>query len=392
MSTADVWGDGGVSPRRVQADLLTAALFVVVCAAAAGTYGASAWATVVVMALALVTRRLSLPLMIGFAVLGAVIQLGRAELVPLADLAYAPLYFTLGADRRAVFRRTGLVGSAVAPVVAGIAAPLMRFGSGTRLGLEPVAVLAIAMSAAVVCGGGWIVGFLRFQGRQRVQARIDARLEESERLRLAEALDQQQERARIAADMHDVVAHSWAVVAAQSDGARYTMKSSPEEAARALEVIGETARSAMADVRTILTELRNREAPGAQLGYGQQEDLFERMRASGMRLQVRETGVRRPSELIALTAYRILSECLTNALKHGDLSRPVLVEQDWSTDYRLRVSNAIRPDAGPPSQTGHGIIGMSERTGLAGGTLTIDHSGGVHRVVAHIPAQQKESR
>ena len=109
------------------------------------------------------------------------------------------------------------------------------------------AVAGSASLAALVAGGGWAAGYVRWQSRARITAQVQAGLE--------------QERTRIAADMHDLVAHTWAVVAAQADGARYALGSSSvdRKAEEALEVIADTARGSIADLRDLLAELRYEE-------------------------------------------------------------------------------------------------------------------------------------
>ena len=107
----------------------------------------------------------------------------------------------------------------------------------------------MATAAAVVLLGGWVAGYVRWQRRDALRARVDARLQAAEERRLRDLVALERERVRIAADMHDVIAHSWAVVAAQADGARYTLRADPDRTEDALEVIGETARTAMTDVR-----------------------------------------------------------------------------------------------------------------------------------------------
>lgn len=391
MSTDDVWGDTGrVSGRQLALDIAEGALLALVAGVAHSGQGWWALAAVLVLALALIARHLTRTGTVVLAVLAATLQLGSGELVGLADLAYFRLYFILGGDRRAWVRKLGLAGVGLAIAVAAVGATLLSDGHDGRVGLEPVTILALAMSCAVVCGGGWTAGYLRLQNRRTVQSRIDAQLESVERLRLAQALEEQQERARIAADMHDVVAHYWAVVAAQSDGARYSLRGSPQDAERALEVIGETARSAIADLRRILQELRFNQASGSTPGYRQHQELFARMRASDMDLQVQEAGRPSTSPLLVLTAYRLLGESLTNALKHGDLSRPVHVEQDWTDRYRLTVTNAVGPDGAPGVGARHGIIGMTERAAAAGGRLQVDRAGEEYRVLADIPQVGEE--
>lgn len=393
MTTQDVWDDGRrLRLRNLLIDVLGAGVLTLLTGVLQTGQGKWALAAMVVLGAMIVVRRLSVPVAIALAVLGAVIQLGSGQLVAIADLAYAPLYFTLGADPREWVRRVGLIGVPGAVALAGIGSGLVNLGgySAGRYGYQAVTFLALAMSAGVVCGGGWTAGYLRRQNRQAVQSRIDARLEAAERLRLAQELDQQQHRARIAADMHDVVAHSWAVVAAQSDGARYAMRTSPLQAERALEVIGETARSAMADVRTILTELRDNTRVSDVPSARSQDELIARMRASGLDLQVTEKGQHYTSPLLSLTAYRVLSESLTNALKHGDVSQPVRVEQIWGAQgYFLTVVNAVVPGAPPGEGTRHGIIGMTERVSVAGGQLHVFLEGAEHRLVTTIPVRNR---
>ncbi|RNI20449.1 two-component sensor histidine kinase [Flexivirga caeni] len=252
---------------------------------------------------------------------------------------------------------------------------------GTASGRIADAVAITAM-AALVCGGGWIGGYLRLQRRRSIQASVDAQLDRIERQRLAESYEHELQRSRVAADMHDIVAHSWAVVAAQADGARYALRADPDATAQALDVIAETARSTIADLRTILAELRDSDADRATPGHAQQDRLMDRMRLTGMDLRCESYGTPDSSGLLALTAYRLLSEALTNALKHGDLSRPVLVTQDWTDGYRLQVANTIGERG---EGTGHGVIGMMERATIAGGHLDAAACGANWVVEARVP-------
>jgi len=207
-----------------------------------------------------------------------------------------------------------------------------------------------------------------------VQARVDATVAAVERRRLEQLYEQEQHRARIAADMHDVVAHSWAVVAAQADGARYQIRADPARAEEALEVIGQTARTAMLDVRALLTRLREHSELEVGLVLDRPDDVVDRMRASGVTLDLSRHGVPPPEtdDAVLMTARLALAESLTNALKHGDLARPVAVEEDWTDGYRLRVANDVAPhqrgDELPHG--GHGLLGMTERVTELGGRVT----------------------
>nr|WP_277352104.1 histidine kinase [Knoellia sp. DB2414S] len=315
----------------------------------------------------------------------AVVQVTTFNIAYLADAAYPLLFFTLGGHRAPTVRRFGLVAAVVATVVGGLFPALVQ-DAPQRSIFETVAVCAgLAALTAVFTAGGWVAGYLRWQRRQAVQARVDAQLEAAERRRLGELYDVEQERRRIAADMHDVVAHSWAVVAAQSDGARYALRQDPAAAERALEVIGDTARTAITDLRTIVAQLRDPALAPTTPGYAQQQEVIDRMRASGMDLQARETGTRDESPLVALTAHRLLAESLTNALKHGDLSEPVVLTQDWDDGYRLTVTNRVSATPATDGDTGHGLVGMAERTTVAGGTFEAGREGDVWAVRVHLP-------
>ena len=238
----------------------------------------------------------------------------------------------------------------------------------------------------MVAVGSWLVGYLRWQRRQAIQARADATLQELERRRLRDLYEQEQGRSRIAADMHDLVAHSWAVVAAQADGARYLVQTDPDRAQQALTVIGDTARSAMGDVRVLLDRLRDQQSSDEGLEFEEPDALVARMRASGMDVRLERHGGPTPAGLLEMTTRRLLTESLTNALKHGDLSQPVEVAEDWSDGYRLRVTNAAAASNG--DDPGHGLVGMAERIALAGGTLTAERQGDRWVLAAHVPGSR----
>ncbi|EAP96924.1 two-component system, sensor protein [Janibacter sp. HTCC2649] len=380
----DVWGDQRATRRQLVLDIVGAVLFGLVMLAIHVSLGMGAAIATVLLAVALAFRRVSWQVMSVFAFAGAVSQVVGSDIAYLANAAYAVCFFTLGSHRDARVRKFGLVGAGVA--VAGAATYGLLRGAGDIASFAGWATaIGLGSTAALFVFGGWVAGYLRWQSRQTIQARVDAQLEAVERRRVTELYDIEQERRRIAADMHDVVAHSWAVVAAQSDGARYALQDNPAGAERALEVIGETARTAITDLRTIVAQLRDPALQPSTPGYAQQAELVDRMRASGMALDLTETGTRNESPLIALTAHRLLGESLTNALKHGDLSAPVHVAVDWTDGYRLHVTNHVNGSAVDPPSGGHGLVGMAERTTVAGGTFAAGREGDRWIVDAHIP-------
>ena len=192
--------------------------------------------------------------MVVLAAATGVCQLVSGELVLLADLGYAAVFFILGAHPRSAVRRFGWWPRSVPPWCwrSWSASTTVDAVAGVSIAF---AVAGSASLAALVAGGGWAAGYVRWQSRARITAQVQAGLE--------------QERTRIAADMHDLVAHTWAVVAAQADGARYALGngSADRKAGEALEVIAETARGSIADLRDLLAELRY-EQPATPPGRG----------------------------------------------------------------------------------------------------------------------------
>ena len=206
----------------------------------------------------------------------------------------------------------------------------------------------------------------------------------AEQERLEELYRQEQERSRIAADMHDLVAHSWAVVAAQADGARYVLHEDPARAEGALSVIGETARSAMNDVRSLLAELRGVESPGP-VSAPVADRVIDRMRQTGLVIEHVQYGSANRGEVSDAAGY-VLTESLTNALKHGDRDCPVEVVEDWRDGYLLRVANLVSPGAEARRGRGHGLHGMTERVAAAGGRFSARRQGSYWVVDVRIPA------
>jgi signal transduction histidine kinase len=381
--SGDVWDDptGPARKRRLAFDVGTAVMFTLAIGGIQLALSPASAIAALLLGVALAVRRRSVPIMVVAAVAGSVTQLLTSQLALVADLAYFPLFLTLGAHRDRAVRRFGLAGVLVAVVVAGVwgtSHGLVGSPSGTY------AALTTAALTAIITGGGWVTGFLRWQRQQGVQARVDATVAAVERRRLEQLYEEEQQRARIAADMHDVVAHSWAVVAAQADGARYQIRADPARAEEALELIGRTARSAMGDVRALLTRLRERGEPEPPLVLERSEDVVARMRAAGMTLDLERLGEPAPEGSVVLVARFALAESLTNALKHGDLAQPVEVVEDWREGYRVRVSNAACLASAETGQ-GHGLLGMAERVALVGGTLTADRHGDRWVVEAHVP-------
>ncbi|WP_271983549.1 sensor histidine kinase [Pseudoclavibacter terrae] len=250
-------------------------------------------------------------------------------------------------------------------------------------------LLAAALIWLLFVGAGvvsWLAGLLRRMHLRAQEVKNRAAITELERLRAKEQLTAEQERTQIARDMHDVVAHSLAVVVAQADGARYAMKSSPDAAEAALVTISSTARSALVDVRGLLGQLRHSQEAGPEPGLEELPALYSRMRAAGLDLQLETRG--QPGSLSTQAqgaVFRLLQESLTNVLKHGDATQQVVVRLSWGQVFEVTIVNAIADPPRPRSDTGHGLIGMAERIGIAGGNVQAERLGEQFRVHAWLP-------
>lgn len=233
----------------------------------------------------------------------------------------------------------------------------------------------------------WLGGQLRRSQMRADEAAHRRELAEMESLRSREQLFVEQERNRIARDMHDVIAHSLAVVVAQADGGRYAMRTKPEAGEEALTTISETAREALYEVRGLLSQLRHSQPEGPQRGFADVPTVLQRMTAAGLRIEVESKGTPRPLGKAADNAmFRLVQESLTNALRHGDPRGRTLISIIWDDNLHVRIVNAINPVPPPPRpDSGHGLIGMRERILTAGGRLEVGRQGDQFVVTAMVP-------
>jgi signal transduction histidine kinase len=181
------------------------------------------------------------------------------------------------------------------------------------------------------------------------------------------------ERLRIARELHDVVAHHISVVNVQAGVARHLLESQPEQARNALTLVREASRTVLSEMSTVLGLLRTGEdetpmapAPGLD-GAGA---LVESMRRAGLEVVERTEG--EPyglPEIADLTAFRVVQESLTNALKHGT-GTAQLVRDYSATAVVLEIRNPVRGAAPPSVGGGHGLVGMRERVTAMGGRFT----------------------
>ena len=255
-----------------------------------------------------------------------------------------------------------------------------------------VSALTIAGLLGALVIASWAVGLMR---RARV-VQIETLAERAARLEVER--DQQAqiataaERARIAREMHDIVAHSLSVIIAQADGGRYAAATSPEAATHALSTISETGRDALADMRRILGVLRDDGRGDAALApqpaQADLDTLVAHVRDAGLEISLVRMGTPRALPPGAgLTIYRIAQESLTNILKHAGPGASATVLVQWTpASLVLQVDDDGRGAAASSDGAGHGLLGMRERATMLGGTLAAGpRTGGGYRVRAEIP-------
>ncbi|SDS86697.1 sensor histidine kinase [Microterricola viridarii] len=390
-----------LTTRQRVGDIVGAGLFflffaLIVLGIGAAQSGWAAACDVLVLAVysvALAFRRLSPPLALGVAWAGAILQMGALRDVQFGNLAILAVLYAVGCYGNRVVRWLGLASAGLGALLAALYLMVWLPGAqGTGpADLATGAFLFTLFASFAVLALPWMLGMLasaRRLSRESKQQQVEAQ-REAERAEYAVVVEQ--ERNRIARDMHDVVAHSLAVVIAQADGARYAAQGNPELAATSLGTIAATAREALADVRLLLAQLRHSEAEGPQPTIHDLERLIEQLRATGLRVEVSSTGTVVPmSAGHQIAVFRIVQEALTNALRHGDTSRPVGLSLRWADNgVRVTLSNPVRTGAAEPApgSLGHGIPGMRERALLTGGSFTAGGTGaGRFEVSAWIPS------
>ncbi len=281
--------------------------------------------------------------------------------------------------------RLGAIGTACAVVGALLAAARWET-SGNEVSRPEVAATTVVSTLLAATLGAW---------RRSRRAEMNA-LRERNRL-LAHERDQQAavgaaiERARIARELHDVVAHSLSVMVVQADGAAAGAEQRPAAAAAALRTIGDTGRDALGQMRRLLGVLRAEDSDDAlapQPGTAQLDTLVTHVVRAGVPARLSVEGVPRPvAGTIDVTLYRLAQEALTNVLKHaGAVSRVDVVLRYADAAIELLVRDDGRGGHATSDDQGHGLVGMRERVDLQHGVLTVGPTdGGGFEVHAVIP-------
>ncbi|MEU0396837.1 sensor histidine kinase [Streptomyces sp. NPDC006208] len=351
-------------------------------------------ASVIVLLLGLVValRRLMPEKMLVLAAVLGIAQLVLDVGVNPGDFAMLVIIYTVAAhDGPRWASRLALIGGLSAASLAQIRWPTHGAETAERVFLTVIMSLPFALA--------WVLGD-SIRTRRAYFAQLEERAGRMEEERAAQAkVAVAAERARIARELHDVVAHNVSVMVVQADGAAYVLDAAPDQAKQALETISSTGRQALAEMRRLLGVLRTGDAPESgeyvpQPDVQQIEDLVEQVRSAGLTVDFKIEGTPRPLPSgVELTAYRIVQEALTNTRKHGgpeagasvrlvyfDDGLGLLVEDDGRGS-----SHELYEDGGADGR-GHGLIGMRERVGMVGGTLDAGpRPGGGFRISALLP-------
>ncbi|WP_285116854.1 histidine kinase [Leifsonia sp. fls2-241-R2A-40a] len=399
---------------QLTADIVGAVAFAALCLLSGGTADRSSFLVMIAFAVAVALRRISPAVALSIAWLAAVLQMTTGHSILVSDVAVLIVLYATGAYGDRIVRGAGLISAGIGALVAALYLTVTSAVAQGYYDLLSSAIANVALQFAflfvvsvTVLGLSWVLGLLVRTWRNARVARRARAEAELDRNRAVEDVVVEQERTRIARDMHDVVAHSLAVVIAQADGARYARHSDPDAVDEALATIASTARSALGDVRVLLAELRQSHPADASRSPGEHDgpqpsladlDLtVEHIRSAGLPVTLERQGdVAGLGSAQQLAAFRIVQEALTNALRHGDTGSPasvVLAEApaDRGPGLVITVRNTMRDTTLEPSATGalprigHGLPGMRERASLAGGSLTAGPHDGEFVVTAFLP-------
>ncbi|MDH3249392.1 MAG: sensor histidine kinase [Acidimicrobiia bacterium] len=257
---------------------------------------------------------------------------------------------------------------------------------------EPISVFGVSLSVVIL---GWYIG-RRVRGRREYLRLLEERAASMERERHAaaqRAVDE--ERARIARELHDVVAHRVSMITVQAGAAQTVATSDPERAIRAMKDIEEAGREALGELRQVLGVLRS-DQQGENLvpvhGLAEISDLVAEMRATGLDVSLSSDGV--PDVLpakVGLASYRIVQEALTNVLKHAGPTPEAEVRLS-TRDHMLTIEVTDRGSkASTLPGSGQGLVGMRERAALLGGTFEAGpRVGGGFRIMARLPIELEQ--
>jgi len=343
------------------------------------------------------------------ALLGAVLLLQTLPLLFRRRWPAAVLVWVMGA-----YAADALLGNERDPAAGGILLAMFSVGAyGERIRrlvvgaaaaaalVVPVAAYLLAHTWSSAIGPGaalvaaWLSGDYVRTRRAHLAEREGraARDREEDRRRAAS-----EERARIARELHDVVAHHVSMIAVQAGGARIAQRSNPSAATRTLAIVETTSRQVLTELSRLLGAIRSDDSPASPLApqpsLESLDVLVQQARDAGLQVDLVIEGRRRAVPVaLDLSAYRIVQEAVTNAMKHAP-SAHVEVAVSYGRFLELKVTDDGRGRArsAPVGRSGHGIVGMRERVALFGGELQVGPtSQGGFRVLARLPLEDAAS-
>jgi signal transduction histidine kinase len=282
------------------------------------------------------------------------------------------------------------------PLIASMAAAayVVAFTVGGLTDLAPLTddqyyIDLVSVVATVMVGYGVALGHARASMAE--QLAVEVAREQEGRTRAAVA----QEQARIAREVHDIVAHDVSVMVAQAGAARRVFASKPDLAANALVSIEAVGRDALDGLRRLVTLLRT---DAEQSGRSPQPTLdrlpwlLTQVQRAGLPVELTIRGAPRPlSGTVELNAFRIVQEALTNVLKHAGPTTATVTLDYESEQLRVDVRDRGRGNAARPS-TGYGLISMEQRAAMLGGELVAGPARPGFRVSARLPVEDSDRR
>ena len=286
------------------------------------------------------------------------------------------VFYTVGAHLQ---RREAVLYGLTGLVVLGLATASIGSGGWSS---------TLTLLRLVPFAGAWILGD-NLRTRRAYLHALEERAAQLEREQEANARRAAaEEQARIAREVHDIVAHNLSVIVVQSTAADSVFESQPEEAHRAVRTIEATARRALEELRRVLGVVRDGEQAvelAPQPGLAGIASLVENVRAAGLEVGVDVTGS--PRELppaFELSVYRIVQEALTNTLRHAH-ARQATVSLGFDSE-QLTIEIVDDGTSAPSNGAGRGLVGMRERAAVFGGTVDAGPvTGGGYRVTARLP-------
>jgi signal transduction histidine kinase len=346
-------------------------IIAVAVASGDGVHGPVAWALVFAASAPLVVRRRA-PIPVLAVVAAAVVVFALLDDGTVADVALVLAAYTVAAHEP--WRRVATFGLPLA-IVASLSSQIAAQTHHNWV--------EVVTNVVLLVGFTFLIGRIVFNRRRRLV--LDRELAARQAVT--------SERTRIARELHDVVAHSMSVMIVQAGAARTVVDRDPAAAQEAIMHVEETGRAGLAEMRRligVLTDADEAALTAPMPGLAELGPLLDTVRAAGLPVEVVRTGT--PHALPAgadLAAYRIIQESLTNALKHAG-SANARVSMDFADD---RVTIEVADNGRGPSAElgiGHGLIGMRERVGVFGGTLTTaERPGGGFIVRAEIPVEDE---